>query len=89
MMDDKEFLEAEARQNAFEETLERIETEGAQAYEDGLGREANPYVDHPEVHYARAWTGGWAQACLGIWQPYKSQEERDEEARAYLLSIPR
>jgi hypothetical protein len=88
-MDDRDFLEAEARQNASEETLERIETEGATAYADRLGREDNPYIGHPEPHYARSWTGGWAQACLGIWKPYDSQEERDEEARQFLLSLPR
>jgi len=80
---------AEARQLAFDETLDRIRAEGAQAYADGRGREDNPYLDHPEVHYARAWTGGWAEACLGIWTPPKSLEERVDQASEYLARVPR
>jgi len=80
---------AEARHLAFDETLDRIRAEGAQAYGDGLGRADNPYVDHPEVHYARAWTGGWAEACLGIWTPPRPLEEREKEAEEFLARVPR
>jgi len=75
-----DLAEAEARQIAFDETLARIRTEGAQAYVDGLGRGDNPYFGHPERHYAVTWTGGWAEASLGIWHP--SAPEEAEEANA-------
>lgn len=71
---------AEARLNEFHATLRRIEAEGAQAFADGLERGANPYVGHPERHYATSWTGGWAQACLGIWQAPDSHHQAAEDA---------
>jgi ribosome modulation factor len=88
-MADMDYEEAVTRQVAFDEALDRIRDEGGQAYLDGLAREDNPYADHPEPHFRNAWRGGWAEACLGIWDGPKTTEQRDEEARAYLLSIPR
>lgn len=52
------------RQNEFDDRLELIRQEGAQAFADGLGRDACPYLDHPEPHYSTTWIGGWAEASL-------------------------
>lgn len=52
------------RHNEFEDRLELVRQEGAQAFADGLGRDACPYLDHPEPHYRTSWIGGWAEASL-------------------------
>jgi ribosome modulation factor len=59
-------MEAVLRQMAFDDHLESIRREGAEAFRAGLSREDCPYLDHPEPHFRATWIGGMAEAALGL-----------------------
>lgn len=55
---------AVARQNAFDERMDRIRDESRDAFLAGLGRDRCPYRGSAEPHEAVCWVGGWAEAAM-------------------------
>lgn len=64
--------DAEAREAAFDSLMESVRREGGEAFRSGVAKEDCPYDGHPEPHMRTSWVGGWAEAALGLDEPFAS-----------------